>query len=164
MLHEAHTMAAMPSSAQPLIASGGELGALLRRWRGLRGRSQLDVSTDTGVSQRHISFIESGRSVPSRRNVDVASHENADVHARINDNLRLTRRGNISAHNDMTATVVERGLKLRECRHGYRSKGAGAGRCRITAGSGGDSKREHEKCRAQEKRAEKREGSSFHFF
>jgi transcriptional regulator with XRE-family HTH domain len=56
----------MPSSVQPPIATGGELGTLLRRWRGLRGRSQLDVSTDTGVSQRHISFIESGRSVPSR--------------------------------------------------------------------------------------------------
>ncbi|MHB1301971.1 MAG: helix-turn-helix domain-containing protein [Acidiphilium sp.] len=43
-----------------------ELGALLRHWRGVRGRSQLDLSTESGVSQRHISFIESGRSVPSR--------------------------------------------------------------------------------------------------
>jgi transcriptional regulator with XRE-family HTH domain len=43
-----------------------ELGDLLRQWRGLRGRSQLDISVDTGISQRQISFIESGRSVPSR--------------------------------------------------------------------------------------------------
>ena len=42
------------------------LGDLLKQWRGLRGRSQLDVSVDTGISQRQISFIESGRSVPSR--------------------------------------------------------------------------------------------------
>src|ERR1700751_6142541 len=42
------------------------LGDLLKQWRGVRGRSQLDVSVDTGVSQRQISFIESGRSVPSR--------------------------------------------------------------------------------------------------
>jgi transcriptional regulator with XRE-family HTH domain len=45
----------------------GDLGGLLRHWRDLRGRSQLDLSLETGVSQRHISFIESGRSVPSRQ-------------------------------------------------------------------------------------------------
>ena len=45
----------------------GELGALLRHWRAMRGKSQLDLSLDTGGSQRHISFVESGRSVPSRQ-------------------------------------------------------------------------------------------------
>lgn len=43
-----------------------ELGDLLKQWRDIRGRSQLDVSVDTGISQRQISFIESGRSVPNR--------------------------------------------------------------------------------------------------
>ena len=43
-----------------------ELGSLLRYWRDLRAKSQFDLSLDTGGSQRHISFIESGRSVPSR--------------------------------------------------------------------------------------------------
>src|SRR5215475_7575231 len=43
-----------------------ELGDLLKQWRGVRGRSQLDISVDTGISQRQISFIESGRSVPNR--------------------------------------------------------------------------------------------------
>jgi transcriptional regulator with XRE-family HTH domain len=43
-----------------------ELGEFLRYWRDLRGKSQFDVALDTGISQRHISFIESGRSVPSR--------------------------------------------------------------------------------------------------
>ena len=38
-----------------------ELGTLLRHWRDLRGKSQIELSLDTGVSQRHISFIESGR-------------------------------------------------------------------------------------------------------
>jgi len=42
------------------------LGELLRSWRARRGRSQLELSLDTGISQRHISFIESGRSSPSR--------------------------------------------------------------------------------------------------
>ena len=44
----------------------GELGVLLRHWRDVRGKSQLDLSLDTGVSQKQISFVESGRSVPSR--------------------------------------------------------------------------------------------------
>ncbi len=42
------------------------LGALLRQWRDTRGRSQLELAMDMGVSQRHISFVESGRSSPSR--------------------------------------------------------------------------------------------------
>ena len=44
-----------------------ELGAMLRHWRDLRGTSQLELSGQTGFSQRHISFIESGRSSPSRQ-------------------------------------------------------------------------------------------------
>lgn len=43
-----------------------QLGGLLRYWRQERGKSQLDLSLDTGISQRHLSFVESGRSVPSR--------------------------------------------------------------------------------------------------
>lgn len=44
-----------------------DLGVLMRHWRDVRGISQLDLSFNAGVSQRHISFIESGRSVPSRQ-------------------------------------------------------------------------------------------------
>ena len=43
-----------------------QLGDLLRYWRQQRGKSQLDLSLDAGVSQRHLSFVESGRSLPSR--------------------------------------------------------------------------------------------------
>jgi transcriptional regulator with XRE-family HTH domain len=43
-----------------------QLGGLLRYWRQERGKSQLDLSLDTGISQRHLSFVESGRSAPSR--------------------------------------------------------------------------------------------------
>jgi transcriptional regulator with XRE-family HTH domain len=44
-----------------------DVGVLLRHWRSSRGKSQFDLSLDTGVSQRHISFIESGRALPSRQ-------------------------------------------------------------------------------------------------
>lgn len=42
------------------------LGDLLRYWRDVRGMSQLSLSLEAGVSQRQVSFIESGRSVPGR--------------------------------------------------------------------------------------------------
>src|SRR4029077_2499773 len=50
-----------------------QLGELLRYWRQQRGKSQLDLSMDTGISQRHLSFVESGRSSPSRDFLSVVS-------------------------------------------------------------------------------------------
>lgn len=57
------------SSADANPRMPNELGPQLRAWRGTRGKSQLDLSLDTGISQRQISFIESGRSTPGRQNV-----------------------------------------------------------------------------------------------
>lgn len=42
---------------------------LLRSWRKLRKLSQWDLSLSAGISQRHLSFLESGRSSPSREMV-----------------------------------------------------------------------------------------------
>lgn len=42
------------------------IGTLLREWRQRRHLSQLDLSSEAGVSSRHVSFIETGRSKPSR--------------------------------------------------------------------------------------------------
>lgn len=54
------------------------LGKLMRYWREARAKSQFDLALETGVSQRHISFIESGRSIPSREKLmDIA--EGLDV-------------------------------------------------------------------------------------
>ena len=46
-----------------------EFGPVLRDWRQRRRRSQLALASDAGVSQRHISFLETGRSNPSREMV-----------------------------------------------------------------------------------------------
>jgi transcriptional regulator with XRE-family HTH domain len=63
----------MRTSTQSASRPGSELGVLLRHWRDARRRSQFDLSIDTGVSQRHISFIESGRSAPGRQTLlDIA--------------------------------------------------------------------------------------------
>lgn len=44
-------------------------GQALKAWRTQRGRSQLDLALVSGFSQRHLSFLESGRSRPSRSTV-----------------------------------------------------------------------------------------------
>lgn len=44
-------------------------GALLRDWRNRRGISQLEMALRSGVSQRHVSFLETGRAKPSREMV-----------------------------------------------------------------------------------------------
>ena len=44
-------------------------GNILRDWRKQRRMSQLDLGLDANVSARHISFIEQGRSKPSREMV-----------------------------------------------------------------------------------------------
>ena len=41
-------------------------GARLRWWRDRRGLSQLDLAGTAGTTQRHLSFLESGRAAPSR--------------------------------------------------------------------------------------------------
>jgi transcriptional regulator with XRE-family HTH domain len=47
-------------------ATAGLLPALLKFWRGRRGMSQLDLAHTASVSPRHVSFLETGRSRPSR--------------------------------------------------------------------------------------------------
>src|SRR5215510_2833867 len=44
-------------------------GSHLRWWRKRRGLSQLDLASAAGSSQRHVSFLESGRAQPSREMV-----------------------------------------------------------------------------------------------
>ena len=43
-----------------------DVGVLLREWRGNRRLSQLALSSQAGVSARHLSFVETGRSRPTR--------------------------------------------------------------------------------------------------
>src|ERR1700758_3121460 len=45
------------------------IGDHLREWRQRRHLSQLDLAVDAEVSARHLSFVETGRSAPSREMV-----------------------------------------------------------------------------------------------
>lgn len=44
-------------------------GRLIRKWRQRRRMSQLDLALEAGVSARHLSFVETGRSRPSQQMV-----------------------------------------------------------------------------------------------
>lgn len=43
-----------------------EVGSALREWRERRRLTQLELALDSGVSARHLSFVETGRSNPGR--------------------------------------------------------------------------------------------------
>jgi transcriptional regulator with XRE-family HTH domain len=51
------------------VATRPPVGELLRDWRQRRRLSQLDLSNEAEVSARHLSFLETGRSRPSREMV-----------------------------------------------------------------------------------------------
>lgn len=64
------------------------VGPLLREWRVRRRLSQLELSLEAGVSTRHVSFVETGRSRPS---ADMILHlaEQLDVPLRERNQLLL---------------------------------------------------------------------------
>lgn len=64
------------------------VGELLRAWRNHRRQSQLDLSVEVGVSTRHLSFVETGRSRPSPELV-LAIAEHLDVPLRGRNELLL---------------------------------------------------------------------------
>jgi transcriptional regulator with XRE-family HTH domain len=64
------------------------VGPLLRRWREQRRLSQLELSLRADVSTRHLSFVETGRSAPSRDMVLLLADE-LDVPLRERNRLLL---------------------------------------------------------------------------
>ena len=64
------------------------VGDLLRGWRQRRRLSQLDLSVEAEVSARHLSFVETGRSRPSRELV-LHLAEHLDVPLRERNSLLL---------------------------------------------------------------------------
>ena len=65
-----------------------EVGRLLREWRVTRRLSQLDLSARAGVSARHLSFVETGRSKPTREMI-LRLAEELDVPLRTRNDLLL---------------------------------------------------------------------------
>lgn len=64
------------------------VGEMLREWREDRRRSQLGLAIDVGVSTRHLSFVETGKSKPSPELV-LALAEHLDVPLRERNSMLL---------------------------------------------------------------------------
>src|SRR3954468_9442013 len=77
--------------AEPMtdIASLPTVGTLLRDWRRRRRMSQLDLALEAGISARHLTFIETGRSRPSAEMV-LHLAEELDVPLRERNQLLLS--------------------------------------------------------------------------
>ena len=56
------------------LATSLSVGTLLRDWRTRRHLSQLDLAGEAEVSTRHLSFVETGRALPSREMVLRLAH------------------------------------------------------------------------------------------
>jgi transcriptional regulator with XRE-family HTH domain len=54
---------------QSMVAAAPAFGSLLRDWRQRRRLSQLQLACEAEISTRHLSFVETGRSTPSREMV-----------------------------------------------------------------------------------------------
>ena len=63
------------------VSAPDEFGTVLREWRNRSRLSQMDLALAAGTTQRHLSFLEQGRSAPGR-----------DIVNRLADSLRLTLR------------------------------------------------------------------------
>lgn len=64
------------------------VGAMIREWRQRRRMSQLDLALEAEISQRHLSFMESGRAKPSREMV-LRLAEHMDVPLRQRNRLLM---------------------------------------------------------------------------
>jgi transcriptional regulator with XRE-family HTH domain len=113
-----------------------EVGELLRQWRARRRLSQLELAGRAEVSTRHLSFVETGRSAPSRQMIlhlaeqlDVPLRERNQLllaagyapvypqHALDSPQLSAVRaavRQVVTGHEPYPAVVVDRGWNLVE--------------------------------------------------
>src|SRR5436190_9446409 len=70
------------------VAARPAVGALLRDWRRRRRMTQMDLALEADVSARHLSFVETGRSMPSAEMVKHLA-EQLDVPLRERNELLL---------------------------------------------------------------------------
>jgi transcriptional regulator with XRE-family HTH domain len=85
------TMAPVVDRAPPATAFGRQL----RLWRGWARLSQLDLAVRAGLSQRYLSFIETGRSRPG---TDVVLRLAAALDIPLRDRNRLLESAGLAAH------------------------------------------------------------------
>src|SRR4051812_37486138 len=53
------------------VTPAGHFSSLLKHWRKVRRLTQIDLAVDANVSAKHLCFLETGRSQPSREMVQL---------------------------------------------------------------------------------------------
>jgi transcriptional regulator with XRE-family HTH domain len=99
-----------PTTATADRQPGRAVGHLLREWRAARGMSQLDLALHAGFSTRHVSFIETGRTQPSRQALLVLA-ESLEVPLR--DRNRLLEAGGYAQIYRQTPLAAEEMAHIR---------------------------------------------------
>lgn len=140
------TIAALP---RPVAPGPDGFAQRLRTWRVKRRLSQLELALESGVSQRHVSFLESGRARPSRAMVlqlsetlDVPLRERNDwliaagfapiFRARTLDDpemahVRAALRLMLTNHEPFPAVAVDRAWNVREANRPFELLAAALG-------------------------------------
>lgn len=88
----------MQALTEPTQGHLTNFSKIIKAWRALRKYSQLALACDAGISQRHLSFLESGRAKPSREMV-INLSETLDIPLR-DRNLMLTAAGFAPAYKE----------------------------------------------------------------
>src|ERR1700678_2666388 len=88
------------------------VGDMLREWRKRRHLSQLELSARTGVSSRHLSYVETGRSRPSRQMIlyltEYLSHRALDDNGSDMRYVREAIERLLTSHGPYPAFVIDR--------------------------------------------------------
>ncbi len=130
-------------------------GVLIRDWRQRRRMSQLDLACEAEISTRHLSFLETGRSTPSRDMVlRLAERLEAPLRARNRlllaagfaptfperpladpalDKARIALNTLLTAHEPFPALAVDRGWNLLAANRAVASLTQGASPALLTA-------------------------------
>lgn len=128
------------------FASADAFPNILKAWRSKRRLSQLELALQSGVSQRHVSFLESGRAKPSRtmimqlsETLDVPLRERNDwlvaagfapvFRARPLDDPQMTQimsavRMMLKNHEPYPALAIDRAWNIRLANQAFENLGA----------------------------------------
>lgn len=92
-------------------ARGPSVGDLLKDWRRRRRYSQLELSLETAVSARHLSFVETGRSKPSR---ELLLHLAEHLEVPLRERNQMLLAAGYAPHYDETPLDAEEMAPVRE--------------------------------------------------
>ncbi|HUP17667.1 MAG TPA: helix-turn-helix transcriptional regulator [Acidimicrobiia bacterium] len=100
-----------------------QVGDMIRDWRTRRRFSQLDLAVDAGISARHLSFVETGRSRPSPEMLLLLA-ERLEVPLRERNTLLLTagyapRYSQLALDDNAMAPVREAVQRMLDAHHPY---------------------------------------------